>query len=53
MKESLHHINIARAESVNLPPDAADAARRLWEDAEVVERLVDWLFDGIEKRPLS
>ena len=53
MKESLHHINIARAESVNLPPDAVEAARRLWEDAELVERLVEWMFAGIEERPLS
>lgn len=53
MKITSYKGNIKTAESVNLPPDAAEAARRLWEDAELVQRLVDWLFDGIENRPLS
>lgn len=42
--------NIKNSESVNIPPEEIEKTRALMEDADIVYRLVEFIFAGTDNR---
>lgn len=42
--------NIKNSESVNIPPEEYERTRALLEDADIVYRLVEFIFAGTDNR---